>query len=1077
LGANFTRDERADFAPFFMEATLFTDRMRWARGFMPSVPLVHEESVGDAAVAGQGVLFSRYGEPVSWKGISPASIPAGVLLHRIENDIFAASQSGNVYQQHGDAIYFIGSGDVYYGKTWKRIGTANSLLQIYLKSLNKTVQAGLPAPSAPLLSIGVDSLGAVIAGQITGRIAAGITRVRTITGAESPVSPTSNVVDIRGGVARLELPGAMTAEAQDEWGIYFTEHGAGGLSALRLLRFVSEAEINGFTTSYMAGGLGSGSSYVGTTSAATSGRLAAIVLSPVGVTPPAFRGSSLTATPGQATTIRAQRPQATVDGDYLLVQITFDAQHRITPGANNRGTARLASVTGVWMDGPLPLNPNGERVQVRQTSQTEFEWKLQSWSGWAGPLTLATTRTALGVTGLAVAWSAASTGVEEVGNEYVIEPFALVAPSGWGLAEWQNNIENTVGMGVYAKFAASGENLFEWSTNTAAQMVALTVGVRDVNATTPITQTNSTATTAATSHTVSLPTAAGATELVVLAFAASTTAVFTPTAPIAPFVSTGAGASRFVDFDYANDDLTDIPPPRNVEGPPAATHGFGMGPVNVIAGALGGTALVASRPGQPEQYDLSGAIFLNPPEPIVRLEADQTDGSNYIFTRNSVQQASYTGDDLTPLAVRTLLSNNGLAHPSGACVARTGVFMAATRGGLLRVTGYEQASTQYADEVSSYVKDWNAAEIVIGEDRELDAVAHCFRRDVLLFFQSTGIWSTPLDVTPYLPDARMRILSAVTLDGRLHLSIGTGAADAKLYAFNQGAGGAWSLRSITRSGGAPEMTKTLTDLRFTANLDTRQQMSYAQFTDAKEEQCELYAPSMNLGGWCVGDLWVTAATMVAGGFFWEWPLLMTGVEIFGALSDESAMRGWGDAPPLPGLALAGARFGWRLTSSGFLEFWKDGAYDDAIADPQAGDVVRLRVDAGGVVVGELRRGATVVFTRSLGFDGSSWVEALGIKVGLVTPGARLGLGHFERTNESAQLRIYTNFDGENARPPRWSKSYASSGRTVHPWAFLNLINTVNYAVEAAGTGAGQTPSLVQLQGRVVESHQSLAAVA
>jgi hypothetical protein len=496
-----------------MEAAFFSDRVQWARGFMPAIPLVHEGSVGDAAIGGQGVLYSRYGEPFSWRGISPANIPAGALLHRIENDIFAASQSGNVYQQHGDAIYFIGSGDVRYGKDWRRIGTANSLLQIYLKSLNKTVQAGLPAPSAPVLSIAVDSLGAAIGGQITGRIAAAITRVRTITGAESPASPVSNVVDVRGGVARLELPGAMTAEAQDEWGIYFTEHGAGGLSALKLLRFVSEAEIAGFTTSYIAGGQGAGATYGGTSGAPTSGRLAAIVLSPAAGTAPSFRGSSLTATPGQATTIRAQRPQATQDGDYLLVQITFDARHRITPGASNRGTAQLSTVTGVWMDGPTPLNSNGEKVQLRQTSQTEFEWKLQSWSGWMGPYALPTVPFALGVTGLAVTWSASTTGADEVGNEFVIDPFALVAPSGWGLAEWQNNIENTVGMGVYTKFAQAGDSLYEWSANQAAQMVALVTGVQDVNATTPIAQTNSVATSAATSHQVTLPIAAGATEI------------------------------------------------------------------------------------------------------------------------------------------------------------------------------------------------------------------------------------------------------------------------------------------------------------------------------------------------------------------------------------------------------------------------------------------------------------------------------------------------------------------------------------------------------------------------------------
>jgi len=1061
-----------------MEAQQFTDLVQMARGFMPDVPLVRLDAVGDAAIAGNGVLYSCYGEPRSWRGLSHANQFSAALLHRLADTLLAGSVSGNVWRRDGTTIYFIGKGAVNFGDQWTSIGTANSQLQVYLEATGQTFAVGLPAPSPPELTLATDSFGAVVQGQINGDVSAQLTRVRTVTGDESPVSGTSNTVNFVNGRARLVIPAALDTQGQDEWGIYFTPHGSGGIGPHQLLKFIEEADLAGFTNAYICGGPGDGVTTIfgGATSVSSSGRLAGIVLRPNGVTLPSFRGSSLAVTPGKASKIRAQRPQATQDGDYMLVHVVFDAVHEIMPDTGNKGVDTLASVTGVWMAGPLPLNPDGEKILIEQISTNQFRWRLASSMIWT-TAALNVAATALGGTGLSVKWTSNATGMDEVGNKFTIDPFALVPPIDWTpIVEWQNNAVDTVGIGIYGKFQSSTDSFAEWTTNRPARIFALAAGVQNVDSTSPVVQTNSVATTAVINHQVPmLAGAPSAQQLVVLAFAGDPNALFTPSLPIAPFTNTDSLAERTVDFDFINDDLLDITPPKNIEGPPAASHGCAIGPVTVLVGALDGTFVAPSKLLQPGQFDLTQGVNLNPAEPPVRVDSNPDDGSTYVYTRNSIQTLAFTGDEITPLSVRTFVSNVGIAGASAACQARTGVYLFSARGRLTRVSGYERAETDFADAVAKYTRDWNAREVVVGEDRELDVVAFCFRQVLLLFYQELGIWSAPLRLAEFVPTGA-RVFSSATIDGRLLLSIGTSENDCELYRFDVGAGGEWFLRSVPRSGGAPHQVKTIERFSLTANFDAGPvQLTYARQVGVIEEQCELLAPSTDQGGYAVLDALATGARMQRGKLRWEWNIAQVSAEVFGVLGTRAALSHIGAPGPVATLSYNSGVLAWRVTVANELEFWQGAVRLVVMPGVLAGDTVRVDLAADGTVKGVLVRAGVIVNQVDFTLVAGDWVaDWYGWKVAVVTPLARVGVGTLGGFGTIGTLKLYRNFDDVNGKPAAYSRDFNANGRVEYNWAYPNLINCKSFAVEIAGDSFEQIPSAVAFAGNVNDSRQVVA---
>lgn len=1071
------------------ETREFKDAITCARGYMPGVPLHVQDNVGDAAIAGRNVLFSRYNEVRSWRGFSPLNSNGARLLHNVGGRL-GGSATGNVWKQHGEAYFFIGSGDVYVEDFTQKIGTATSQLQLYVN--DKAYQAGLPKPSPPDLTIAVDALGQPVTGQISGQVSAQLSRIRTVTGAESEASDTSNIVNLTNGRLRLAFPANLTDQGQDEWGVYLSRQGFGGLGPHQLYRQIPEGEIAPFAFARLAACPGDGVTTVfgGTSAVAANSRIAAIVLRPAAATLPSYVGSSFAVTPGGTQSIRVQRPVGAADGQYLTVMVTFKATHTVIPDGTNRGTVTVAAVTGVWMGPGVPLDPQGEKIDIIIDSTTTFKWKLRSAGAYSAALPLSTSPTAMGANGLAVAWTATSTSALEVGNHYEVDIFALYAPAGWfpTPVEWQNNPNSLVGIGIYGQIldSSSGE-FFEWTSNRAAQMNALAVAWRDVDTTiAPTVQSNSDYKIAATTHNApALPLGAPtATQLVTFWYTSDGSAAdFTPTAPLAVVTDTDL-LPRFLDLDYADDDLLDTVAPRGIEPPPAGTHAFPYGVVTVIAGILDGTALVASNPNQSEQYDIERNVqFLNPPEPIVRCEASPYDGSVYLWTRNSLQTVVYAGDQIVP---RTIWNNTGISGQSAACISKSGAYCFSGKRGIARYRGNLEPDTSFADSVAEYVESWDPDNVAVGYSPFHEAVVYCYDKEILVYFETQGNWSAPCRIDLWNSatigegalSSDSRIVSCLTLENQLYFVVQSGEDYQQvfqIYSFDVGVGGDWFIRSVARHAGANAFNKTLRAARLVADLSSEQPIEWYWQNGLHQQGQSLIQDNPTVDGYAVSKIYLPPTLLVRGKIRFEWTVTTNGsAETWAAFAQQTSLRRYGVSPGLPLVKYnVGAKLAWRISPSNVLT-WYTGATGTVKGVVQDGDVIRIDFEGSGVVKGSLfRAGAQVGLAHDFGYDNLSWTDWHGWKVQVEDSG-NVDVGRVCKYAQTGGFRFYKNFGAERGLVNIYEKTYNEDGPKHYPWARPNKTNIVTYNAEMFGSAGNQKPSVLYLGGWVPgEFHEGL----
>ena len=738
-----------------MEVTPFKDEIRFNRMYMPSVPPEETRSIGDAAYAGKNVVASPYGQPISWRGASIVNQPATPLLQLV-GTLLGGLTRGNIVLGPGGSYWFIGSGAAYVDDFSTALGVASALLQLNFQGA--TYQGGLPAPSAPLLQIATDSAGNAITGQRKGTSSAVLTRRRTSTGTETAASLPSNVLTLNSNQVRVTFPAASAAAGQDAWGIYFTRNGFGGEGPHFLLREVAESEIAptlGLGIGTATGGL---AAYTALSNVATNGRASALALAPSGGSAPVLRGVAVARSAGNATTLRLSKPQAAQDGDFLIVALAANHTHKINPGGANKGTVAPTVITGAWTLAGSIGNPNGETVELEQISTTQFRWRLGSSGVWSAGTALSTSPTALGTTGLAVTWSAASSSVDEINNTFSIEPMGIVAPTGWTLEHLVAATTDNRALAIYTRRSVVGDASFEdFNTTAAAQLFGTLTAYQDVASVTPVAARATNTTTAATSHTVTFGGATTGTQAVVTHFTGAGDITWSPSAPLTLAVNSAASA-RTLDFNFSDDELLEVIALRNVEPPPAGTHCFVLGPVMIVAGSLDGTALSPSLPNQFELYDLANTVYLNPTEPIMRVDSRPHDGSLYIWTRNSLQTVILTGEPDLPIISRAVWAQTGIGNPSGAALTPRRAYAYSARGGPVRTAGSNTPDDSFAKPILSYVRDWRAEETVVGYDsRNLGMVAYCNGRTILIYFEDFGLWSLPLFVDDFYYSIRVAV--------------------------------------------------------------------------------------------------------------------------------------------------------------------------------------------------------------------------------------------------------------------------------------------------------------------------------
>lgn len=726
-----------------METQNFNDRIAFDRGHNASIPPEQTPEVGDVAASGENVLFSPYGQPTAWRGVSLVNQPAAALLQLV-GDKIGGIGAGNVLLGPGGSIWFIGQGKAFVGDFSKALGVASSLLQFSYQG--QTYQAGLPAPPAPLLSLGLDSLGNAQIGRAKGRLAAVLTRRRAATGAESAASLVSNVVTATNNQIVVQFPPALSVVGQDEWGLYFTRTNLEA-GTLFLLRVIKESEIG----ATIGAGAGEGlalASVTALSSHLTNGRIAAYALAKSGASAATVTGSVFSATAGNQISLRLTRPTTVAENDKLLVGLSVEQSHGISRLNYNGGFVEPASVYGAWKQAGSIGDPNGETVQIEQISATQYQWKLASSGSWTGPVTMSTSPTALGATGLSVVWSAASSEFEQVGNQWQITPLPVYEPAGWALEDVVSDTNDAGSLFVFSRTASVSEpEFYEFTVGTATRLTASLVVFN--GAASGISKRKTQLTTNATTHTATFTVAPAADERVVAYFAGAGDVTFSPQSPLQS-LGNSSQSVRQMTLDFTDADLLEVEAPQGVEGPPAGTHAFIMGPSIVIGGTSDGTALNISQPNQFEQFDLALTVYLNPVEQLMRAETRQHDGSTYLMTRNSVQIPVFTGEPDLPILTRALWPQTGIANPNASTMTPRGLYAFSERGGAVRSSGRSEPDTDFARPVQVPMQSWVPEDVVLCNDRRNGGmVLFCHQRSIYVYFEQHGRWSTPLDVSDF----------------------------------------------------------------------------------------------------------------------------------------------------------------------------------------------------------------------------------------------------------------------------------------------------------------------------------------
>lgn len=526
---------------------------------------------------------------------------------------------------------------------------------------------------------------------------------------------------------------------------------------------------------------------------------------------------------------------------------------------------------------------------------------------------------------------------------------------------------------------------------------------------------------------------------------------------------TDLNGSREYNLDFQDADLLDILAPRNLITPPAATHVINLGDMIVLIGTENGVAVLPSLQGYPEQFDQTLTAYLQPTEPVIRVDTRPADGQVYIWTRNSLQTIVETGDSVAPILTRAIWPNTGIQGQSAACLTETGAYAFSGRQGMVRTSGYADPDTSFALPVQNYVKDWNAEDVVVGYDPASSTIVYCHQREILAYNQSNNLWSTPLVVTNFLESNALqsRIISAATYNGELYLTIGDETTN-KLYKYGVGVGTEWYAKSLHKSAGAYGWYKWLRAIRLNANFTTR---VYGKPI--------VVSNSVNL----VTDGYV--ASGADGTFYLEQTIPadqntnnLPYIEFETATSTSAGYTRLLIAPAGNTYAVRDAT---TATSGAFyVDVLANGSVSVngvsvlASSTVAAGYKVRVHRTTGATKwrISIYNTSGTVTTTYSFNSPTDITGSSIGFKFYLQA-GVSL-YKHIKNVylsgspDSETTLSIYTKYGTIAAD----SKAYSQNAATVYDWWKLNIKDAPTYQIGLSGKGAGQTPYSMNLVGIV-----------
>jgi hypothetical protein len=211
---------------------------------------------GAMAVGSYNVLLTNANTLRAFKGMT-SSGTGGRAMFTLANGYGALKDNGStaygsIFNFINESLWFSGNGDVLFNGTDTSFN-ASSSLQLSPKSggtYTTAYTAGLAQPNAP--SISAKTAGVGFTGLLTGLYSFKIARVRSVTGARSIASATSNLITCTSQTARLTFP-ALDANGQDRWAIFATKAGFGGRGVHYLVEEIADtalSTIDGVARSY-----------------------------------------------------------------------------------------------------------------------------------------------------------------------------------------------------------------------------------------------------------------------------------------------------------------------------------------------------------------------------------------------------------------------------------------------------------------------------------------------------------------------------------------------------------------------------------------------------------------------------------------------------------------------------------------------------------------------------------------------------------------------------------------------------------------------------------------------------------
>lgn len=208
----------------------------------------------------ENVLFGFNKRPRAFKGLTALSpTTGGRLLFNFDDTYCALLDNGSTAKGSismmaaGKALGYIGSGHVYRtGATLSVDASTTPQMLLLLSGVYNggPYQFGLSQPDAPDFAIGTYGAGGQVTGQppLTGKLkgtySVVITKVRSMTGAESLPSITSAVItaSAQGQFSRITFP-AIGGNGADRWGIYVTQAGFGSIGPQLFYIEVLESDV------------------------------------------------------------------------------------------------------------------------------------------------------------------------------------------------------------------------------------------------------------------------------------------------------------------------------------------------------------------------------------------------------------------------------------------------------------------------------------------------------------------------------------------------------------------------------------------------------------------------------------------------------------------------------------------------------------------------------------------------------------------------------------------------------------------------------------------------------------------